>query len=215
MGEMELSPEAAQAVGDIITQNGGNMSDDDIAQIAEAGKLPKYPVITNPQEKNPDKLEIKPKLSVNEMRDEAEFYVVPDDLEGMYDYVADVESMAAGAAQELIQGRQKAFEALQNPQTLQLLAMEQKKPKVAELFISMLDDLGLRDAERFFEDAQPQAGMPQQGQPGMPQGMPQGQPMPSPIEDVNNILQQGSQVISSQPPMPQTSLPMQPNGLTT
>lgn len=169
MDSMILSPEATQMIGDIIEQN-PNTTDAEIQQMIDAGSLPKYPVITNPEEKDVSKMEMKPKMKVNETGDIAEIYAIEDDFNGVYDYVADVKSMAMGAAAEMIQGRQVAFQDLtSNPLVLQLLQAEGYRPKVKELLESRFEDLGMKDAERFFEKLQPQV-LPGQvpGQPGTP-----------------------------------------------
>ena len=169
MDSMILSPEATQMIGDIIEQN-PNTTDAEIQQMIDAGSLPKYPVITNPEEKDVSKYEMKPKMKVNETGDIAEIYAIEDDFNGIYDYIADVKSMAMGAASEMIQGRQVAFQDLtSNPLVLQLLQAEGYRPKVKELLVSRFEDLGMKDAERFFEKLQPQV-LPGQvpGQPGTP-----------------------------------------------
>jgi hypothetical protein len=165
--EMEVTPEAMQAIGDIVAQQGGNVSDDDIMALTQAGETPKFPVFANANEKNPSKLQYKPKMKVNDMEDGAEISLVPEDLDGNYDYIADVKSMASGADNQLQQARQKAIaELTTNPVVLQLLQQEGIKPQIKDLLVSELEDLGLKDAERFFtkDEQQGQApGQPQQG----------------------------------------------------
>ena len=79
-------------------------------------------------------------------------YVEPKDLDGMYDFTIDVESMQVNYDEERKQARQAAVSLLAtNPNVLQLLAMEQVKPKFKDLFVSWLEDLGFSDASRFFE----------------------------------------------------------------
>lgn len=199
LNEMELTDDASMAIADIITMNGGNMSDDDLNAMVEAGKTPKYPVFTNPDEKDPEKLEYKPKMRLNDMGDAAELSLVPDDLEGTYDYIPDIKSMAVSAGEELIQARQNAIARMENPQTLQMLAQEGVRPVFKELYISDMEDSGLKDAERFFQtiDQNQQMGamgQPQPNQMSMPQN---GQPQPQP--DINQILAQGDQLIKREP----------------
>ena len=190
MADNELSTEATQAIGDVIAMQGGNISDDDITQLIQAGEMPKHPIFGNPNEKNPEKYEMKPKLEVSEMGDEAELIMIPEDLEGNYDYIPDVISMAAGAQQDMITGRQQMLDTALNPQIQQQLAAEQKRIKIGDLLISMWDGLRL-DGERFIEDIPPPempmgGGVPQEmltpemnpammgnGQGGMPQAPPQ------------------------------------------
>ena len=168
LDQMYLPDESIPLLEDIIMQN-PETSDGDIQQMMEAAMLPKYPVVENPTEKNIDKLKIKPKMAVNEQGDVAEVYAVPEDLEGTYDYIPDVKSMSIGAQDELIAGRQNAVNVLTTNQiVLQLLAQEGYRPKIKELLSSNLEDLGLKDAERFFEKIQNQQIDPATGQPISP-----------------------------------------------
>ena len=182
LDEMVLPSESAQAVSDIIMQSEGNMSEEDVLNMTEAGKIPKYPIFDNPEEKNPEKLSFRPKMAINDMGDEAELTIIPEDLEGNYDYIPSVKSMAIGANQELLEGRQKAVDSLTtNPNILAMLAQEGVRPVIKDLLIDTYEDLGVRDADRYFTKLEPQQMMPgQPGQPGQPPmpGQP-GQPMPN------------------------------------
>lgn len=185
---MVLPDESAQTIAEIIQQTDGEVSDDDIQAMVEAGKVPKYPVVENPDAKKAEDLRIKPKMVVSEQEDSAEVIIVPEDLEGSYDYIASVKSMAIGAEQEMLQARQQAIDMLINPQMQQMLMAEGVKANIKDLLIDNFNDLGMRDAEKYFSKQEqpqmpqmPQGQMPQMGQPpmGQPQ-MPQ-QPQP-PIE---------------------------------
>lgn len=177
---MELTQEAMQEIGDIVSMQGGNMSDDDLNQLMEAGKTPKYPVITNPKNKNPEKVEAYPKMRMNETGDGAEISIVPEDLSGNYDYIADVKSMATGASEQLKQGLESALLSIQNPQILQMLMAEGIQPTVKDLLVARIEQDGLNDAERFFPTAQPQLPQPQPPViPGNPMGQPQPQMQPN------------------------------------
>lgn len=172
---MELRPEAMQIIGDIITEKDGNVSDEDMQQMVDAGKTPKFPVFTNPKEKDPTKLEIKPKMRMNEMGDGAQVSIVPEDLEGTFNYVPDVKSMAAGADQELQSALQRAIDQItQNPLVIQLLQQEGVTPSLKELMITSLTGIGLQDAERYFPSSQSS-----QVQPGAPTGGGPQQPLPT------------------------------------
>ena len=173
MDEMEVDPEAMEAIAEMIQLQGGNISDDDIMAMMDAGKMPKYPVVT--------KDGIKPKMKMSELEDSADLTVTPDDMEGIYDYVSDVKSMAAGANEEMRVGQQEAFEMLMNPQVANMLQLEGYRPKIKELLVSILENNGAKDSERYFEQidtqaipgqgAGPVAGSPQAGQqPGLQQG---------------------------------------------
>lgn len=186
--EEDVPIEGMQTLGDLINEHGGNLSDDDIKEFYESGKVPKYPVFDNPDEKNPEKLTYKPKMRINDMNDGAELSVVPEDLEGVYDYVPSVRSMAAGAEEDLINGIQKGLEMITNPTSLQLLKEEGYKPNVKELFIDSMEYGGLKDAERYFSKIEMQPE-------------PQGNPMDVLNQDPNAMPQEGM------PPQMDQSMP--------
>lgn len=169
LDEMEVAPEAMTMIGELVAQQGGNMSDEDIQALLDSGKTPKFPVFDNPNEKDPEKLVARPKLRMNDMGDGAELSLVPDDLNGNYDYIADVRSMATGADMELQQARLQALNTLtSNPTVLQLLTSEGVSPNIKELLISVFEGTGLTDAERFFNTNQAQPGLAPGGGPGVP-----------------------------------------------
>jgi hypothetical protein len=105
---------------------------------------------------------------------EGALYVTPEDLMGMYDYIADVKAMGVSASEDEKGARDKAITALlSNPNVLSFLNQEGVKPKFKELFVNWLEDAGFKDADKFFENAP--AGQPMPGAPGQPPQMP-GQP---------------------------------------
>lgn len=151
LDKMELPRESAQMIADIITQN-PDITDAEIEELYETASIPKYPVVLNPKEKDPTKLMVKPKLSISKIGDMAELSVVPEDLDGTFDYIPDVKSMSVGASEELAESRSKAIALLtQNQLILSLLAQEGWRPNVKELIQSELDGLnGMSDSSRFF-----------------------------------------------------------------
>lgn len=150
MDNMEVSDEAIQEIKAIIDQAGGEIDDATLAQMIEAGKIPSNPVIENPNVKDPTKYKIKPKLTVSQKGDYAELSVVPDDVQGVYDYIPDVKSMNLGADVEYTQGMQKLFETLMNPAITQLLAQEGVKINIQDLLVNLFNTYGSKDAERYF-----------------------------------------------------------------
>lgn len=196
LDQTQLPPESAKMIGDILEQN-PDTTEEDLQKMVDAGSLPKYPVVTNPEEKDLTRQNLKPKMSVNETGDIAEISVIPEDLDGSYDYIADVRSMGIGAEQELIQGRQNAITTLTaNPIVLQLLAGEGYKPKIKELLSQSFEDLGLKDSDRFFEKLQPFPMLNGQGIPGQP--------------PINPAQAATPQMGGVQPNMPQPGLPQLP-----
>lgn len=185
LDEMEVKPEAMQMIGDIISAQEGNVSDQDILELYESAKTPRYPIFDNPKEKDPSKLSYKPKMRLSDLGDAAELSIIPEDLDGTYDYIPDVRSMATGADQQLIQGRQQAMSLLTtNPLVLQLLQLEGVKPNVKEIMVSIFEDLGMKDAERYFTSEGPTQNGPTGGNgptQSIPiQGVPNTAPTPSP-----------------------------------
>jgi hypothetical protein len=203
LDEMVLPDESATTIAEIIDQMEGNVSDDDLQGMVEAGKVPRFPILENPKEKNPDKIRMKPKMSMNEMRDEAQLIITPEDLEGTYDYIASVRSMALGAEQEMLSARQQAVDLVMNPQIQQMLMSEGIKVNIKDLLIDNFNDLGMRDAEKYFGKAEPQ--VPQQNMlPPMAQGVEGASPM-----DTLTQLQgmgQGMQEQMPTPEMPQQEM---------
>jgi hypothetical protein len=170
------------------------MSDMDVQALYDAGKVPLHPIIENPKEKDVNKLMIKPKLRPSQLGDSAELSVVPKDLEGNYDYIADTKSMASGANSDMVQSRQQAIQLLTtNPVVLTLLQQEGYKPNIKEALVSIFEDNGYKDSERLFskiETAPPitAGGSPGLGQPPQQQGIPTA---PSPTPQVVNQQQMG------------------------
>lgn len=135
-------------------------------------KVPLYPVESGTGEES----RVVPKLTIED--NVGRLYVEPGDLNGLYDYVADVQSMALNAGQEEKMARDKAMTTLlTNPNAAALLQQEQVKPKFKELFISWLEDSGFKDADKYFENVPiksepPPPGTPEMpGAPGLPPGL--------------------------------------------
>ena len=197
LDEQELTVPAMKAIADIIHQQDGNVSDSDLQTLVDAGKTPKFPVFSNPNEKNPKKKQFKAKMSIGDMGNEAELTIVPEDLEGTYDYIPDVKSMAAGSSDQLQKARTDAINRLTtNPIVLQQLAAQGITPDIKELLVSDLENAGLTDAERYFPQSnantQPNpTGQPGQGnpaQPNVPVGGLQGSPVASPQGGIPNPM---------------------------
>jgi hypothetical protein len=194
MDEMELPDDAAKMVSDIIEAQGGQVDDASLQMLIEAGSVPKFPIIENPNEKNPENYKIRPKMEIDENGNEANLTVVPEDLDGTYDYIADVKSMATTFGEEQQASLQSTLNLLtDNPVVLQLLNVEGYKPNVKDLLVQYIESRGSADGERYFsriEQAAPAGAAPngavqQPGLPGVspttPQEMP-GQQMAGPVD---------------------------------
>lgn len=181
LNEMMLDNESTQTIADAIVAQNGDVNDLQMQELMNAGYSPKYPVVENPEEKDIGKLKIKPKMTIDETGTEAELSMVPEDMNGTFNYIPDVKSMSAGADNEMQQARREATELLFNNQNvISLLQQEGKKPNATEILTEIFESSGTRDASRFFSDITPQgvqqgsdptAGtQPPMGQPGSPTG---------------------------------------------
>ena len=127
----------------------GKYTPEELAKWGSQEPTPKYPINLG-NEKEP---KIQPKLQMeDESNSSAQLYIEPADLNGLYDFSIDVQSMQVSANEERKQARQQAVTMLTtNPNVVGMLAQEQIKPKFKELFVIWLEDLGFTDAGRFFE----------------------------------------------------------------
>lgn len=159
---MELPKESAQTIAQIIAEY-PDLSDSDIESLMEAGKVPKYPVVSDP---NSEEISLKTKMRTNEMDDSAELSIVPQDLEGKYDYVADVKSMSIGSSESLKQAMMQAVEMLtSNKMVIGQLREAGYTTDIKSLLATTLEQIGLTDADRFFQKAKDEQPIPEeQGQ---------------------------------------------------
>jgi len=178
LDEMDIPDESMESIAEIIALRDGNIDETEMQSLVEAAQVPLHPVVENPDEKNLSKQNIKPKMRLSEMGDSAELSLVPDDLAGTYDYIADVKSMSMGAFQEQLQALNKTFEIMTNQTVLALLQNEGVTPNVKDLVSDILERSGLRDTERYFKQVEASTGvqpnMAQSGLPGAPTTIPQG-----------------------------------------
>ncbi len=76
------------------------------------------------------------------------------DVSGNYDYIPNVESMRINSDQELLLAKQQAIIQATKPETGQLLAQEGYKLNLKELLVDYYEQLGLKDADKYFERLQ-------------------------------------------------------------
>lgn len=164
LSEDTLPDESAQTIAQIIEQNGGQLTDDEINQLVQAGQVPKHPVLMNPEEKNINKLKFKKKLEIADTKDNAELTIVPEDMTGYYDYIPSVKSMAQDQDAALLQARQMMFSQVTSPVVQQMLMQEGWKVSVKDMIVNSYEDMGAKDADRFFSKIE--TPLPQM-QPGM------------------------------------------------
>lgn len=158
LADIEVDNEDINEVADVIEENPEGVSDESIEEVVQGITAPKFPTADG-----------RPKLDVSENGEEAKLTIINDDIQGLFDYIPDVKSMAIGAGQQQQQGRQKAFEMLLNPVVSQNLQAEGQKLNTKDLIVMILEDNGVKDAERLFEAVQtPEVPQPGQEVPGAP-----------------------------------------------
>lgn len=182
MNEMEMDTQIMNEIANQLIEAGG-MEDTIVRSLAEASKIPAYPVIINPNAE-PNRQEVRSKMETPEGNDHADIYLVPEDLEGSYSYIPDVVSMSVGAVEQQRQGMQEAMGMMLNPQIGQKMMQEGYNIKLKEVLIRVLENNGVKDAEKYFEKLEAQPGMggalgpgAQLGM-GVPQGMDAGNAQP-------------------------------------
>ena len=153
LDQYEIPDEAMTAMKDLVVAN-PNISDDEMSQMLDEVKVPKFPVITNPEETDPERFQFKPKLEMGDNKQDATVHITPDDLGGMYDYIPDIQSMRMGSGEHQLQAKNRALELVLNPQVTQMLQLEGTKIDIKELLVTILESSGLNDAERLFETVQ-------------------------------------------------------------
>lgn len=169
MDQTDIPDEAMEQLAATIKDSPELVSNELIQKTMQDMSVPNNPILTNPDEEDPEQYDIKNKLDVKDHGQEADLYVTKEDMDGLYDYVPDVKSMAMGAGEMLQQARKQAMETILNPQVMQLLQMQGENIKMKELLVNVLTDAGYQDADALFQPAQ-------QPQPTGPGGLSPGQP---------------------------------------
>lgn len=181
LADRDIPEEAINGLSEIDPTSIG---DRELKRIGEEMSVPRHGVLMNPDETNPENYEIKPKLDVMANGEEADLYIEKSDFDGSYDYIPDIKSMAAGAGQQMKEGRIKTFELILNPQVQQMLQADGQKVKIKELLTTLIEDSGNRDAEALFEPL-PVNPM-QNGQPTIPPGAGNNAPGAGPMQPQGN-----------------------------
>lgn len=161
LDEQDIPDYAMKQIAQTLEEAGGNVSDEQLKSILSDVAVPTHPVIMNPKEKEPSKYEIKSKLSISPQGDEADLYMTRADIDGDFDYIPDVSSMAAGASLMQKAAREKAMEIAFNPNTVAMLKEQGYIMPLKELLVGTLEDAGYRDAESQFKQYE-QPAQPQQ-----------------------------------------------------
>ncbi|MCB1712683.1 MAG: hypothetical protein KDH96_09490 [Candidatus Riesia sp.] len=171
LDEKELADDTVQEIAQAI-EGGAAMSDEALTTLVEDVTVPKYPVIENPND-DPMNYKVRSKLEIKNNQ-EAELFLTPDDMDGVYDYVPDVKSMAAGAGVMAQKARQEAVELALNPQVQQMLTAKGESFDIKELLVANLEDAGYKDADSLFTQNDNGSQTNQTGNQPTGQGAPQG-----------------------------------------
>jgi hypothetical protein len=145
LAQTEMPDEVVRQTADLIEQTPGGLADEELEVIKNVSETPKFPVVD-------DAGEVRPKLDIAEDGLIAQLFVEKDDLMGIFDYVPDVKSMQIGVSEEAINGRNQALYILLSPGVQQQLQQEGVKINVKDLLINVLEDNGVKNARKLFED---------------------------------------------------------------
>jgi hypothetical protein len=192
LADTEMPQVALDALQQTIETAGNGVTDSHLQQAMQDMSIPKHPVILNPNEKNPENYDVKPKLEMDAGSEEANLYIVDDDFVGEYDYIPDVQSMGIGALTQQKQAMDQFLNTLKDPGIQAMMQAQGVTPDIKGILIDIGSNAGMTDAENKFKTT-PNAimgngnnpngqGAPQSGQgagqlptnPGMavPQGLP-------------------------------------------
>ena len=165
LGEDDIPDEAMSEIRGAIDDGPDEVSESMVNSIGKDVSVPKYPVITNPEEINPENYIIKNKLEL--LNDgEANLYITEDDFAGEYDYIPDVQSMALGAVNNQRKAMQQALQLILNPSVQQMIGATGESLDVKDLIINILEDAGMTDAQGLFKPNGQNTGGQQAVQPG-------------------------------------------------
>jgi hypothetical protein len=161
LAQTEIPDEVLTQTATLIEETPGGITPEEIEVIKNVSEVPKYPVTNS-------KGEIVPKLDVSKDGMIAQLFIEKDDLTGSFDYIPDVKSMAVGVSEEAVQGRNQSLYVLLSPGVQQQLMNEGVKINVKDLLINVLEDNGIKNANKLFEqtNGQPTQGLPIGGTPG-------------------------------------------------
>lgn len=109
-----------------------------------------------------------PKMMTEPQESYAEVRVTPEDISGNYDYIPDIETMQPPNNEQMLLAKRAALDMVKDPQSQQLFQMEGVKPKFTDLVEDYLEDLGFKDAGKYFESLTPEDVQAQQAGGGIP-----------------------------------------------
>lgn len=152
MSDYEIPKEILNETAQLITERPGGLTDEELKVITETSKMPKYPVMVEG--------DIKTKLERDGESLFAKLYVTPSDMKGLYDYIPDVKSMTVGTSDEQIRGRNQALNLLLNPSVDVKLQQEGISVNIKDLLTQILEDNGVKNASKLFQEGQQNGQQP-------------------------------------------------------
>lgn len=150
LDSMEDSGEGIKMIAEIVRDFDGDISDAELSMMFNDVSVPRFPVIKNP-DADPNDYQIASKMEVDEDGSSADIYLLREDLDGYYDYIPNVQSLAAASDEKKRDGRMQSLNLVLQPQIQQQLQLEGEKLQIKDLLVGVLEDNGITDAERFFE----------------------------------------------------------------
>jgi len=136
--DMALSPEAEELLSD------PNLADIDVKP--EELMMPMYPVNLNGN--------VLPKFTVEESGEVGHLIIEPDDISGNYDYIPDIESMSVPDDAQLLAVQKQMIETALDEKAQMMLANQGYRLKFKELLEDFFEQLGKKDADKYFEKIQ-------------------------------------------------------------
>ncbi|PWT73692.1 MAG: hypothetical protein C5B59_12930 [Bacteroidetes bacterium] len=172
LDELMIPEDAMNQVAQVVAQNPQAVTPQMMNDVIHNIMVPKNAVIENPNAKPKDQI-VHNKLEVKSPT-EAELYVTPEDMEGLYDYIPDVKSMAVGAGMQQQQAIQNVLNISLNPEVSALLQAQGDAIKIKDVLTQAFEQAGYKDAESLFTTTAQQGQNGQPAIPGVPGQPPQG-----------------------------------------
>lgn len=151
-----LTQEGFQFVSDYAEENGINF-DEAYETLRVQGYLDQYAEPIYPEQMDGQQL---PKLQLDKDGKAGFLLIKPEDIQGEYDFIPDVEAMSLPNDQVKLQGRQMLFESMLK--VAQPLTEQGFRPKWKEILEKLGDVANVDDVDQLFE-VLPQPEMPQGG----------------------------------------------------
>ena len=99
------------------------------------------------------------KFTMEPGTNEGYLIVEPEDLSGTYDYIPDIESMSVPSEAEALRSQRELIQTVLNPAVDQRLMSLGYQLDLKELLVNYFEQLGLKDAEKYFTKGSMQQGM--------------------------------------------------------